>query len=91
MKGIKKGIVAVFVIVLGFTGCNINNDNEIENGDNVKTQVEDDIEDSRFKVETDKITVLKWQDDALQDNELEVICDIEDKGLIVKIIKTFDK
>ncbi len=88
MKGIKKGIVAVFVIVLGFTGCNINNDNEIENGDNVKTQVEDDIEDSRFKVETDKITVLKWQDDALQDNELEVICNIEDKGLIVKIIKT---
>ncbi len=64
------------------------NNTETENGDKVKEQIEDDVKTSMYGFETDKITVLRCKDDALQDNELEVVFNIEDKDSIEKIINT---
>jgi hypothetical protein len=66
----KLSIIIICIIVFFASGCN---------------NTEETVKSSTFGFETDKITILRWKDDALQDNELEKICDIEDKEFIEKI------
>jgi len=83
MNRLNKGITTLLIIfiIIILTGCNTNDDNN-EN----KSKAQDDANINPYEFETEKITVLRWKDDALQDNELEVVCDIEDKDIIEKII-----
>lgn len=78
-KGITTLLIIFIIIIL--TGCNTNDDNN-----EIKSKARDDANTNPYEFETEKITVLRWKDDALQDNELEVACDIEDKDIIEKII-----
>jgi uncharacterized lipoprotein YehR (DUF1307 family) len=61
----KLSIIIICIVVFFASGCN---------------KTEETVKSNTFGFETDKITILRWKDDALQqDNELEKICDIEVK------------
>ena len=92
----KINIILICIVIFVASGCNkimeysddeyVREETNDSNSKNKALQKDETVKSSPFEFKTDKITILKWKDDALQDNELDKICDIEDKEYIEKLI-----